>query len=82
MTLEDQRLDFLRNQLDDRGLICERKMGDDPDLYRFAVSHDPKIELRFSKEHLEMSSWVFTERVDLAIYTAIEARKNSWGARL
>ena len=76
MTLKDQRLDYLRKQLDDRGFVCERKMDSHSELHQFLISHDPEIELTFSRELLEMSSWLFTERADQAIGTATDARQN------
>ena len=54
-------------------------MDSDPELHGFVISHDPKIELTFSKELPEMSAWLFTERVDEAIGTARDARQNGRG---
>ena len=80
MTLEAQRLDYLRKKLDARGLICKRKMGGRSGFYRFSVSYDPEIELTFDKELLATSSWLFTQRADEAVCASIEAsRNNRWG---
>lgn len=79
MTLKDQRLDYLRKQLDAHGLFCKRKINGDPDSYRFSISHDPEIELMLSKELLETSCWLFTLRADEAIRTLAEPiRENRW----
>ena len=51
-------------------------MDSDPELHEFVISHDPEIELTFSKEVLEMSAWLFTDRVDKAIETATDARQS------
>ena len=80
MTLEDQRLDYLRKQLDAHGLFCKQEMGGDPDSYRFSISHDPEIELMFNKELLATSSWLFTQRTDEVVCASTDARRNSrWG---
>ena len=80
MTIEDRRLDYLRKQLDADGLICRQDIDGHSDPYRFSVSYDPKIELKFDKELLASSSWLFTRRADEAVCALIDARRdNRWG---
>ena len=77
MTIEDRRLDYLREQIDAHGLICERNMNGHSDSYRFSISHDPEIELRFDRELLATSSWLFTQRADEAVCASLDARLNN-----
>ena len=80
MALEDQRLDYLCKQVNAQGLFCKRKVDGDSDSYRFSVSHDPEIELTLSKELLETSGWLFTQRADEALCTLTDAiREGRWG---
>ena len=80
MTIEDRRLDYLREQLGAHGLILKPNMDGHSDFYRFSISFDPEIVLKFDKELLATSSWLFTERADEAICASIDARrKNRWG---
>jgi hypothetical protein len=57
MALEDQRLDYLRRQLDAHGLFCKRKIDGDPSSYRFLVVQDPEMELILSKVLPETSEY-------------------------
>ena len=82
MTLKDQRIDYLRKQLDAHGLVCELKKEGDPELCQLIIYHNPEIELVLSKELLETTSWLFTERADQVIETATEARQNKRGGIL
>ena len=82
MTIEERRLDYLRKQLDAHGLICKRKMDGHSDFYRFSVSHEPGIELKFDKELLATSSWLFTQRADEAVCTLIDARRDNQSGTL
>ena len=80
MRIENRRLDYLRKQLDAHGLICKQDVDGHSDFYRFSISHDPEIELKFDKELLASSSWLFTQRADEAVCVLIDARQdNRWG---
>lgn len=80
MTLEGRRLDYLRRQLDAHGLICIQNMDDHSGFCRFLISHEPGIELKFDKELLATSSWLFTHRAHEAVCALIDARgDNQWG---
>jgi hypothetical protein len=82
MTLKDQRIAYLRKQLDAHGLVCEQKQGADHEVYQLVISHDPEIEVVLSKQLLEESSWLFTERTDQVIEIAAAARQNNQGGVL
>ncbi len=80
MTLEDQRLDYLRKQLEGHGLLCEQKMSGDPNHCRFVVSHDPEVEEIIGKGLVATSPWLFTQRADEVVCASTDARRNSrWG---
>jgi hypothetical protein len=82
MTLKDQRIEYLRKQLDAHGFACERKQGAEHEVYQFVISQNPEIEVVLSKELLEDSSWLFTEKMEEAINTATEARRKNRGGML
>lgn len=77
MTIEDRRLDYLREQLDVHGLIFERNTDGHSDSYQFSISYDPEIELRFDRDLLATSSWLFTQRTDEAVRASSDARLNN-----
>jgi len=80
MTIEDRRLEYLREQLAAHGLVCKQNMDGHSDFYRFSISHDPEIVLKFDKELLATSSCLFTQRADEAVCASIDARRNNrWG---